>query len=155
MSAEIINLRKARKAKQRRDAAARAEENRAKFGRTKAEREATERGEGPRSAALGLAAPPARRRGAGRVMPAGDRHATMQRNTRPLKRSFAIKGHRTSISMEAPFWEALQQAAALENSTLSGLVASIDAARGDAGLSSAVRVWILDYFRKRSMPTPG
>ena len=41
MSAEIINLRKARKAKQRRDAAMRAEENRAKFGRTKAEREAT------------------------------------------------------------------------------------------------------------------
>ena len=40
MSAEI-NLRKARKAKQRRDAATRAEENRAKFGRTKAEREAT------------------------------------------------------------------------------------------------------------------
>jgi len=88
-------------------------------------------------------------------MPAGDSHATMQRNTRPLKRSFAIKGHRTSISMEAPFWEALQQAAALDSSTLSGLVASIDATRGDAGLSSAVRVWILDYFRKRSMPTPG
>ena len=41
MSAEIINLRKVRKAKQRRDAATRAEENRAKFGRTKAEREAT------------------------------------------------------------------------------------------------------------------
>jgi hypothetical protein len=41
MSAEIINLRKARKAKQRRDAAMRAEENRAKFGRTKAEREAS------------------------------------------------------------------------------------------------------------------
>lgn len=41
MSAEIINLRKARKAKQRRDAAARAEENRAKFGRAKAERETT------------------------------------------------------------------------------------------------------------------
>jgi hypothetical protein len=40
MSAEIINLRKARKAKQRREAEARAEENRAKFGRAKAEREA-------------------------------------------------------------------------------------------------------------------
>ena len=38
MSAEIINLRRARKAKQRREADARAEENRAKFGRTKAER---------------------------------------------------------------------------------------------------------------------
>jgi predicted DNA-binding ribbon-helix-helix protein len=87
-------------------------------------------------------------------MPVGDSQTTMQRATRPLKRSFAIKGHRTSISMEAPFWEALQQAAALENSTLSALVASIDAARGDAGLSSAVRVWILDYFRQRSMPAP-
>ena len=72
---------------------------------------------------------------------------------RPLKRSFAIKGHRTSISMEAPFWEALQQAAGLEKSTLAGLVAVIDENRGDAGLSSAVRVWILDYFRKRALPT--
>jgi hypothetical protein len=41
MSAEIINLRNARKAKERREAEARAEENRAKFGRTKAERTAT------------------------------------------------------------------------------------------------------------------
>ena len=41
MSAEIINLRKARKAKQRREAEVRAEENRAKFGRAKAERQAT------------------------------------------------------------------------------------------------------------------
>jgi predicted DNA-binding ribbon-helix-helix protein len=84
-------------------------------------------------------------------MPTDDIHATMQRTTRPLKRSFAIKGHRTSISMEAPFWEALQQAAALEHSTLVGLVASIDAVRGDAGLSSAVRVWVLDYFRRRTL----
>jgi predicted DNA-binding ribbon-helix-helix protein len=86
-------------------------------------------------------------------MPADDIHETMQRTTRPLKRSFAIKGHRTSISMEAPFWKALQQAAALENSTLAGLVATIDAVRGDAGLSSAVRVWVLDYFRNRATPT--
>jgi predicted DNA-binding ribbon-helix-helix protein len=74
--------------------------------------------------------------------------------TRPLKRSFAIKGHRTSISMEAPFWEALQQVAARENSTLASLVAAIDATRGEAGLSSAVRVWVLDYFRRRALPPP-
>jgi hypothetical protein len=42
MSAEIINLRQARKAKQRRDADALAEENRAKFGRSKAERKVTQ-----------------------------------------------------------------------------------------------------------------
>ena len=42
MSADIINLKRARKAKQRVEAATRAEHNRAKFGRTKAERQATE-----------------------------------------------------------------------------------------------------------------
>jgi hypothetical protein len=42
MSAEIINLRQARKAKQRREAGALAEENRAKFGRSKAERKVTQ-----------------------------------------------------------------------------------------------------------------
>jgi hypothetical protein len=42
MSAEIINLRRARKAKERRSAQARAEENRAAFGRTKRERTLTQ-----------------------------------------------------------------------------------------------------------------
>jgi predicted DNA-binding ribbon-helix-helix protein len=69
--------------------------------------------------------------------------------TRPVKRSFTIKGHRTSISLEAPFWDALHEAAAAERLTLSALVAAIDAGRGQAGLSSAVRVWVLDYFRAR------
>lgn len=68
--------------------------------------------------------------------------------TRPVKRSFSIKGHRTSISIEAPFWDALRQAAAQEGMALAALVAQIDANRGEAGLSSAVRVWVLDYFRK-------
>ncbi len=73
--------------------------------------------------------------------------------TRPVKRSFSIKGHRTSISLEAPFWEALRQAAAAEHTTLSALVAAIDAKRGGAGLSSAVRVWVLDYVRKAPAKT--
>ena len=68
--------------------------------------------------------------------------------TRPIKRSFTIKGHRTSISLEPPFWEALRDAAAAEGLTLAGLVARIDAARGSDGLSSAVRVWVLDDARK-------
>jgi predicted DNA-binding ribbon-helix-helix protein len=71
--------------------------------------------------------------------------------TRPVKRSFTIKGHRTSISVEAEFWDALQQAAAGRQESLAGLIAAIDAERGeDAGLSSAVRVWVLDYFRQRA-----
>jgi len=66
---------------------------------------------------------------------------------RPVKRSFTIAGHRTSISIEAPFWEALRQAAEAERTTVAALVAGIDKERGTSGLSSAVRVWVLDYFR--------
>lgn len=68
--------------------------------------------------------------------------------SRPVKRSFSLQGHRTSISLEAPFWEALKDAAARENVSLAALVQRIDAERGNAGLSGAVRVWILNYFRK-------
>ncbi|WP_334151293.1 ribbon-helix-helix domain-containing protein [Hyphomicrobium sp.] len=66
---------------------------------------------------------------------------------RPVKRSFSIRGHRTSISLEEPFWEALKEAAARERVSLAGLIARIDESRGSAGLSSAVRVWILDDVR--------
>ena len=66
---------------------------------------------------------------------------------RPVKRSFSIRGHRTSISLEQPFWEALKEAAAREKISLAALISRIDEQRGAAGLSSAVRVWILDYVR--------
>jgi predicted DNA-binding ribbon-helix-helix protein len=72
---------------------------------------------------------------------------------RPVKRSFSIRGHRTSISLEQPFWEALKQAAARERLPLAGLIARIDEQRGSAGLSSAVRVWILDYVRSAEAVT--
>lgn len=66
---------------------------------------------------------------------------------RPVKRSFNIAGHRTSISLEAAFWTALKDAAARDGVSLTQLVARIDSDRNGAGLSSAVRVWLLDYFR--------
>lgn len=68
--------------------------------------------------------------------------------TRPVKRSFSIRGHRTSISLEAPFWDALKEAAKREGISLAALIALIDEERGDAGLSSAVRVWILNDARR-------
>lgn len=74
---------------------------------------------------------------------------------RPVKRSFTIKGHRTSISLEAPFWDALRHAAQSEGMTLAKLVAAIDASRGATGLSSAVRVWVLDFYRNRSASPHG
>lgn len=67
---------------------------------------------------------------------------------RPLKRSFTIAGHSTSISLEAPFWEALKDAAQERGQSMAALVEEIDAGRGTAGLSSAIRVWVLDYYRR-------
>ncbi len=75
-----------------------------------------------------------------------------QRAGRPAKRSFAIAGHHTSITLEAPFWDALRDAAADLGTTPSALVARIDAARGASGLSSAVRVWLLAYYRAARQP---
>jgi len=67
---------------------------------------------------------------------------------RPEKRSFTIGGHRTSISLEAPFWDALKEIAKREKQSLAQLVQGIDADRDDdGGLSSAVRIWILGYYR--------
>jgi predicted DNA-binding ribbon-helix-helix protein len=67
---------------------------------------------------------------------------------RPVKRSFSIKGHRTSISLEETFWDAFKDAADREGLTLAGLVTKIDAERGEGGLSTAVRIWVLNYFRR-------
>jgi predicted DNA-binding ribbon-helix-helix protein len=62
---------------------------------------------------------------------------------RPIKHSFSIRGHRTSISLESAFWDALCRAASERNLAIATLVAEIDSGRGEAGLSSAIRVWIL------------
>lgn len=65
----------------------------------------------------------------------------------PVKRSMTIAGHPTSISLEPPFWTALEAAALSRGLPLSALVARIDAERVDAGgtanLASVLRCWIL------------
>jgi predicted DNA-binding ribbon-helix-helix protein len=67
---------------------------------------------------------------------------------KPEKRSFNIAGHRTSISLELPFWEALRELAARDGLSMAQLVARIDEARGRTNLSSAVRVHILAQYRQ-------
>lgn len=62
---------------------------------------------------------------------------------RPVKRSLTLVGHRTSVSLEAEFWEAFRRLAAAEGKALNALAAEIDAGRGDVGLASAIRVAVL------------
>ncbi|MCA3556103.1 ribbon-helix-helix domain-containing protein [Aestuariivirga sp.] len=63
---------------------------------------------------------------------------------RDLKRSLTIAGHRTSLSLEPEFWEALRKAAARRKLSAAALAAEIDQTRGGRNLSSAVRVWLLN-----------
>ena len=64
-----------------------------------------------------------------------------------VKRSIVIGGHKTSVSLENEFWTSLKDIAKSRHSTLSGLVAVIDNRRLGGNLSSAVRLFVLDYFR--------
>ncbi len=64
------------------------------------------------------------------------------------KRSVTIAGHRTSISLEDEFWQALQEAAAQERMAVSQLVAEIDEMRGPRSLSSAIRVYLFERARE-------
>ncbi len=65
-------------------------------------------------------------------------------STRMRKHSLVIAGHRTSISLEDAFWSRLRQIAAARGLPLARLVAELDARRGEANLSSAIRVFVLE-----------
>lgn len=61
----------------------------------------------------------------------------------PVKRSISLRGHRTSLSLEEPFWQALKRLAAGEGLSLAELVARVDEARGPLNLSAALRLVVL------------
>jgi predicted DNA-binding ribbon-helix-helix protein len=64
-----------------------------------------------------------------------------------VKRSIVIAGHKTSVSLEDAFWQGLKQIAGDRGLTLSDLVATIDTERRQGNLSSAIRLFVLDFYR--------
>ena len=66
-----------------------------------------------------------------------------------VKRSIVIAGHKTSVSLEDAFWTALKEIAGSRDLTMSELVASIDTDRQYGNLSSAIRLFVLDFYRNR------
>lgn len=73
--------------------------------------------------------------------------------SRPVKRSFTIAGHRTSISLEAAFWDAFRDLCEGDGVSMAERLGEIDRARGDrSGLSGAVRVWVLARYRRQDVP---
>jgi len=76
-------------------------------------------------------------------------------NNRPAKHSVTLNGHRTSVSLESEFWEAFRSIAAQTGSTINGLAAEIDAERGNLGLASAIRLFVLRHYQRRASPPGG
>jgi predicted DNA-binding ribbon-helix-helix protein len=66
-----------------------------------------------------------------------------------VKRSIAIAGHRTSVSLEEAFWRELKTLARRRGLSVGALVAAIDAERKSANLSSAIRVFVLEELAGR------
>jgi predicted DNA-binding ribbon-helix-helix protein len=64
-----------------------------------------------------------------------------------LKRSIVIAGHKTSVSLEDAFWSGLKEIAVKRLTTLSDLVGTVDKQRQHGNLSSALRLFVLDFYR--------
>ena len=67
-----------------------------------------------------------------------------------VKRSIIIAGHETSVSLEDAFWKRLKEIAEEREMTLSDLVAAIDSQRQQSNLSSALRLFVLNFYRTQA-----
>jgi predicted DNA-binding ribbon-helix-helix protein len=65
-----------------------------------------------------------------------------------IKRSVVIHGHKTSVSLEQPFWDAFRDLAEGERISTSALLRKVDAERNNSNLSSAIRVFVLRRIRE-------
>ncbi|MBV1902385.1 MAG: ribbon-helix-helix domain-containing protein [Marinosulfonomonas sp.] len=71
-------------------------------------------------------------------------------NDRPAKHSLTLRGHRTSVSLEAEFWRGFCDIARKLDRPINDLAAEIDEERGTrSGLASAIRLYVLRYYRDR------
>jgi predicted DNA-binding ribbon-helix-helix protein len=66
---------------------------------------------------------------------------------RTTKRSITIKGHKTSVSLKNQFWDCLREIAVERGVSLQAVVAAVDANRQHSNLSSAIRIFVLQFYR--------
>ena len=67
------------------------------------------------------------------------------------RRGLKIAGRRSSISIEDQFWNCLKNIAKARHETVTNLVTSINAKGKHANLSSAIRLYVLDYYKAKSV----
>jgi predicted DNA-binding ribbon-helix-helix protein len=66
-----------------------------------------------------------------------------------MKRSFVIAGQKKSISLEESVWRSLKEIATCRGVTLLALLTNIASTEYQGNLSSAVRLFILDFYREQ------
>jgi len=67
-----------------------------------------------------------------------------------IKRSTMIAGRKTTVSLEDAFWKAFKEIAATKGVPVSSLVSMIDSERQNINLSSAIRVFVLGFYRDQA-----
>jgi predicted DNA-binding ribbon-helix-helix protein len=67
-----------------------------------------------------------------------------------FKRSIVVNGHKTSVSLEDEFWSALKVIAGKRHTKLSDLITAIDGRRQHGNLSSAIRLFVLDFYQSQA-----
>ena len=73
-----------------------------------------------------------------------------------VKRSVLIAGRKTSVSLEEPFWSVMREISEQRGVTLNHLVSAIDSERQEnSNLSSAIRLFVLDYFKRLALELTG
>ena len=69
---------------------------------------------------------------------------------RPVKHSLTLRGHRTSVSLEEPFWAAFKAIADRKSVAVNALAADVDERRGARlGLASAIRIYVLEDLQSQ------
>ena len=64
-----------------------------------------------------------------------------------IKHSILINGRKTSVSLENEFWAGLHEIAKSRKTTAAKLVGEIERQRTTVNLSSAIRIYVYNYFR--------
>ena len=77
-----------------------------------------------------------------------------RKNSTVLKRSIELARRKTSVSLENEFWEALGEIARNKNIPIAVLIEQIHNNRTGSNLSSSIRLFVLNYFKTVSRPSP-
>lgn len=67
--------------------------------------------------------------------------------SRVMKRSTLVDGRKTSVTLEDEFWTALKEIATTQNVSIPQLISMIDSQGQNNNLSSAIRVYVFNYFK--------